>query len=412
MLNTSVSARNVLMLVENLPVPLDRRVWMECRTLAEAGYNVVVICPRGNAGTCHEYLEGIHIYRYPLPSMSGFVGHLLEYGIALCATFLLSIVVLARHGFDVIHAANPPDLFFLLALCYKPLGKKFVFDHHDLVPETCVTRWSGWKGKLIYRAALLQEWATFACADVVISTNESYKTVAVQRGGVAPDRVVVVRSGPSQSRFAPVPPQPRLRCEATYLVVYLGVMGPNDGIDLLLDVASLVVHKHGRRDVRFVLIGSGDCYESSVARSQVLQLHGAVAFTGRIPDEEVIAFLATADVGIAPDPKDALNDLSTMNKIVEYMAMGVPVLSFDLHEARVSAGEAAWYARATDASHMAELLVSLLNAPDRREGMARAGRERFLNSLSWEHQAPKLLDAYRRIPEMAGARQSQEQSSS
>lgn len=385
------------MLVENLPVPFDRRVWMESTTLKDAGYDVTVICPRGRAAGYYEVLDGITIYRYPLPSLPGAIGHIVEYGIALPATWLLSLVVWIRHGFDVIHTANPPDLFFLIAWFYWPFGKKFVFDHHDLVPETCVTRWTGTTLAVMRTLSLWFERATYAAADLVVATNESYKRVALARGGKRDEDVVVVRSGPRASKFKVVEPRPDLRKGRTYLACYLGVMGPNDGLDLLLTMAHHVVHTRGRTDVSFVLIGAGDCFDDLVKQAGTLQIADYVTFTGRIPDADVIAYLSTADVGIAPDPKDPLNDLSTMNKIIEYMAMGLPVVAFDLVEARVSAEEAGEYATGDDPLQMADRLLGLLADEPRRKRMAAFGRDRFQRVLAWEHQGPKLVSAYRRL---------------
>jgi glycosyltransferase involved in cell wall biosynthesis len=386
------------MLVENLPVPFDRRVWMEATTLRRAGYQVSVICPQGrDAPRWHERLEDVDVYRYPLPSFRGFVGHIVEYGIALLATLALSLVVLWRHGFNVIHSANPPDLFFLIAALYKPFGKRFVFDHHDLVPETCETRWSGLQLAVMRPLMRWCERATFMTADLVISTNESYRAVAIARGGKAADRVVVVRSGPLKSRFAPVPPDPTLRGGRRYLVCYLGVMGPNDGVHLLIEAAHTLIFTLGCHDVRFALMGSGDCFSQLVEQTRRLGLDAYVSFTGRIPDDLVIQYLSTADLGIAPDPKDALNDVSTMNKIVEYMAVGVPVLAFDLREARVSAGDAGEFADATDPDDLARRALALLENPERRRQMSVAGRDRFVNVLAWDHQAERLLGAYRRL---------------
>jgi glycosyltransferase involved in cell wall biosynthesis len=391
------SAGKVLMLVENLPVPFDRRVWMESTTLAKAGYQIVVICPRGRTAGYYEYLDGIHIYRDPLPSLAGVIGHIVEYGIALPATFILSLWVWMRHGIDVIHTANPPDLFFLIAWVYRPFGKKFVFDHHDLVPETCATRWQGATLAVMRTIMTWCEWATYRASHLVVATNESYKRVALARGGKRDGEVVVVRSGPLATKFKTVPAVPALRNGRRFLVCYLGVMGPNDGLDLLLDVARHVVQTRGMTDVSFVLIGSGDCYDDLVRQSEVLGLGAHVTFAGRIPDADVIAYLSTADVGIAPDPKDLLNDVSTMNKIIEYMAVGLPVLAFDLVEARVSAGDAADYATPNDTLDMADRLIGLLRDPERRRQMGAFGRERFLSVLSWEHQGPKLIEAYRRL---------------
>jgi asparagine synthase (glutamine-hydrolysing) len=246
----------------------------------------------------------------------------------------------------------------------------------------------------MYRVSLWLERATFAAADTVISTNESYRAVAIARGAKDPSRVIVVRSGPSLARFVRVAPEPALKDGFAHLVCYLGVMGPNDGLDHLLDAAAHVVHDRGRADVLFVLIGSGDCHPRLVARAAELNLVRNVRFVGRIPDQDVIRYLSTADVGVAPDPKDPLNDLSTMNKILEYMAVGLPVAAFDLVEARVSAGEAGAYARASDPAALGDLVLDLIADPARRQRMGDAGLRRFRDSLAWEHQAPRLLGAY------------------
>jgi glycosyltransferase involved in cell wall biosynthesis len=389
------NGRRVLILVENLPVPFDRRVWMEATALRDAGFHVTVICPRsGKYRRLHEVLEGITIYRYPLPSLDGLAGHLLEYGIAVPMTFLLSLIAYVRRGFDVIQSANPPDFFFLVALFYKPFGVKFVFDHHDLVPETCETRWTGLKLKLIRGFSLWAERLTFATADRVISTNESYRGVAMERGGLPPERVSVVRSGPSLQKFKAVAPQPQLKSGRDYLVCYLGVMGPNDGLDLLLHSIEHVVVRRGRRDIQFVLIGGGDMLRLLRVLARELAIEPYVRFTDRIPDDEVIALLSTADVCVAPDPKDPLNDVSTMNKIVEYMALGKPLVAFDLREARVSADGAADYAAPNDPKDFGERILSLLGDPARREQMGRDGRMRFEQVLAWEHQRTNLIGLY------------------
>lgn len=388
------SPGRVLFIVENLPVPFDRRVWSEATTLRDAGYTVSVVCPKGRYARAFETVEGIHVYRYPLPSLGGIVGHFAEYAMALGATFGLTMLVWARHGFDVVHVANPPDLFFPLAWVVRRWGKRFVFDHHDLVPETCLTRYRGVTGWLIHRFSLWCERRTFRAADLVVSTNESYRTVALERGGKAPDQVVVVRSGPRSNRFMPVPPNPALRNGRSYLVCYLGVMGPNDGLDELVDTIAATVLKFGRRDVHFALIGDGDVRPRIEARIRSEGLVEFATLTGRIPDAEVIEYLCTADACVAPDPKDLLNDVSTMNKIVEYMALGRPIVAFDLREARVSAGDAAVYAQPNDPVDLARRLIEVLDRPDRREKMSNAGRARFLSVLSWEHQAEHLRSAY------------------
>jgi glycosyltransferase involved in cell wall biosynthesis len=391
------SAGKVLMVVENLPVPFDRRVWMESTTLRQAGYQVTVICPVGRTGKYYDNIDGIAIYRYPLPSLPGFIGHIVEYGIAVPVTIALSMWVLLRRGFDVIHVANPPDLFFVMSWLYRPFGKKFVFDHHDLVPETCETRWTGTTLTVMRTILTWCERATYAAADLVVATNESYKRVALARGGKRDEDVVVVRSGPLTTKFQPVAPDPALRRGRPFLACYLGVMGPNDGLDLLLQVVRHVVHTRKVTDVSFVLMGTGDCFDDLVKQAETLGVVDYVTFTGRIPDAEVIAHLSTADIGLAPDPKDALNDVSTMNKIIEYMAVGLPVLAFDLIEARVSAGDAADYASNNDPLDMADRLIALLHDRERRDRMRAIGSERVRSTLAWEHQAPKLVGAYRRL---------------
>jgi glycosyltransferase involved in cell wall biosynthesis len=388
------TANRILILVENLPVPFDRRVWMEATTLAEAGYRVTVICPRGDYSRLHEVLSGISIYRYPLPSFAGIAGHLAEYALAVSVTFFVTWFVLLREGFDVIQSANPPDLFFLIGGFFKLFGKKFIFDHHDLTPEACETRWSGWKLKLMHNLCLCAERATFRTADRVIATNESYREVALTRGGVAPDKVFVVRSGPSLDKFRPVLACPELKNGRRFLVCYLGVMGPNDGLEYLLRAISYLVCEQNRKDVYFVLIGGGDMHSGLVEMSETLGLGDCVRFAGRIPDEEVIALISSADVCVAPDPKDPLNDVSTMNKIVEYMALGKPVVAFDLHEARVSAGDAAVYATANDPVSFGQRIAELLSSPQQREQMGLIARKRFESSLAWETQRGRLLSLY------------------
>lgn len=395
MASTVSRPKRILILVENLPVPFDRRVWMEATTLRGAGYGVSVICPKGHYAKFHEVLDGISIYRYPLPSLGGIVGHLAEYGVAVPMTFLLTCLVFFREGFDVIQSANPPDFFFTIGGLFKLFGKKFVFDHHDLVPEMCETRWSGWKRTLMYGLCSAAERATFRTADRVICTNQSYRDIALGRGRMPAERVVVVRSGPRLSRFPAAPLAPQLKNAEPHRVGYLGVMGPNDGLDYLLKAAAHIVHTMKRTDIHFVLIGGGDCYAELVAMNRALELEPFVRFTGRIPDEEVIALLSAADVCVAPDPKDALNDVSTMNKIIEYMAMGKPMVAFDLREARVSAGEAAVYATPNDPVEFAEKIVELLGAPEKRQAMGTLGRQRFEQQLAWEHQEKTLLALYR-----------------
>jgi glycosyltransferase involved in cell wall biosynthesis len=386
--------RKVLILVENLPVPFDRRVWMEATTLVQGGYDVSIICPRGTYPRFHEVLDGISIYRYPLPSMDGMFGHFFEYGIALAMTFLLTLFVFLTKNFDVIQSANPPDIFFLIALLFKPFGKKFVFDHHDLMPEICDSRWSGWKRWILRTFSIWSESFTFRTADHVIATNESYKKIAMTRGKLPADRITVVRSAPRMNRFQAVDPDDQWRHQKKHLVAYLGVMGPNDGLEYLLRSIRQIVHEYCRDDIHFVLVGGGDLQPVIKQMSKAMKLDDFVTFTGRVPDEQMIQILSSADVCVAPDPKDPLNDVSTMNKIIEYMALGKPIVSFNLMESMISAGEAAVYAEANDTNEFADQILKLLDDPEKRRLMAKFGRERFETILAWEYQEKALLDLY------------------
>ena len=407
----------VLILVENLSVPFDRRVWQESRALSEAGYDVTVICPRGTARDTdpHSVIEGVHIYRYPLRAATGGpAGYLREYGSALWQSFGLAWKLSRQCRFDIIQACNPPDLLFLVALPFKLQGAMFIFDHHDLVPELFESRFGG-RGPLRTLAVLLER-ITFALADTVISTNESYREVAIRRGKVRPELVHVVRSAPDLARFTRVPAEIGLRRGKRFLTCYLGVMGPQDGVDYALRAVAHLRDTLNRTDFHSVFIGSGDSFDDLVALSYELGIQDIVEFTGRVPDAVVHSYLSTADVCLAPDPKNPLNDVSTMNKIVEYMAMGRPVVSFDLTEARVSAGDAAVYAAPNDEREFAYLVGELLDDPDRRRSMGRIGRERVEESLSWEISQRNLLAAYEQtllrgpsmqVPPMARLRRSE-----
>ena len=392
------SPGRVLHLSENLPLPFDRRVWMELGALRDAGWKVIAISPMGEKWTAaEEVIDGITLLRYPPPPPTrGALSYIWEFLYCWLQTARLSIVALARHGFDVIHAANPPDTFWAIAAFYKLFGKRFVFDHHDLCPELYLARFGEErKGSFLYRALAWLEWAQFRTADLVISTNESYRQVALSRGGMPEGRVVVVRSGPSRSRFATVRPvDEELKRGKKFLVAYLGVMAPQDGVDHLLRAAHLMVNEHGRKDVAFTLVGAGDSFADLVALARELRLKDCVEFTGRIPDEEVERILATADVCVCPDPRNPLNDVSTMNKVLEYMACGRPIVAYDLREHRFSAAEGALYAQPNREDDLAAKIETLLDDPERRKSMGAYNRQRFLERMAWEYSASELLRAY------------------
>lgn len=389
-----IRPRRVLILVENLPSPFDRRVWQEATALREAGYIVSIICPTGRG--CErrfEAIDGIHIWRYNLPlEAGGALGYALEYGAALFWSFVLSWRVLFARGFDVIHACNPPDLFFLIGGFFKLLGKKFLFDHHDINPELYEAKFG--RCDFFYRLMLKLEYWTFRTADVSIATNESYRRIAIGRGGMPPDRVFVVRSGPCLARMKRLPPDERLKCGRRYLVGYVGVMGRQEGIEYLLQAARHIVIDHGRTDIHFGLVGGGTSLEQMKVLAGELGIAGFVTFTGRVSDEEMLAMLNTADVCVNPDVANDMNDKSTMNKVMEYMALGKPVVQFDLTEGRYSAQRASLYAKKNDAGDLAAKLLELLDDPVRRAAMGQFARRRVENELEWRHEVPKFLAAY------------------
>jgi glycosyltransferase involved in cell wall biosynthesis len=386
----------VLIIVENLSVPFDRRVWQEATSLTQAGYHVAVICPQG-VGRDEEpfaVIDGIEIHRYPLRAVTNRLrGYVREYLTAHWHTRRLVRQLGRQRRFAVVQACNPPDFLLLAALTLRRRGAAFVFDHHDLVPELYLSRFE--RGEdLGYRLTCLVERVAFRLADVVISTNESYRRAALQRGKVAPENVFVVRSAPDLTHFLPVAPVPALRQGKEHLIAYLGVMGPQDGVDHAL--RALAELRHRRDDWHAIFVGAGDVFEAMRALRTELGLDGYVEFTGRIPNEQLREILSTADVGLAPDPMNPLNDVSTMNKIVEYMALGLPVVSYDLTEARVSAAEAAVYTTCNDPIAFAEGIAELLDDPGRRVEMAELGKRRLAHELGWHHSDAELQRAYAR----------------
>jgi glycosyltransferase involved in cell wall biosynthesis len=390
--------RRVLIVVENLPVPFDRRAWQQATTLRDAGYLVSIICPTAKGfEERYQELEGIAIHRHPLPlEGNGPAGYLLEYGAALFWQFRLSWRVLRTRGFDVLHACNPPDDIFLVGLFYKVLfRKRFVFDHHDLCPELFLAKF-GKKG-MLYRLMILLERLTFAVADMTIATNESYKRIAVERGGKRPERVHVVRSGPDLRRMRSAAPNDRWKNGRRFLVGYVGVMGRQEGLDYLLQAAARLVHGRGRQDVQFCLVGGGTERSALEAEAARLGVTDYVTFTGRVADHELMEILSTADVCVNPDVVNEMNDKSTMNKIMEYMALGKPIVQFETTEGRFSARDASLYSRPNDAESLLDDILALLDDPGRRAEMGEFGRRRVETELQWAHEAPKLVRAYDQV---------------
>ena len=386
--------RRVLIIVENLPSPFDRRVWQEATTLRQHGYEVSIICPTGKGYTeKYEEIDGIHIYRHNLPlEADGALGYLLEYSTALFWEFYLAFKVLFTRGFDVIHACNPPDLIFIVGGFFRLFGKQFLFDHHDINPELYEAKFG--RRDFFWKLMVWCERLTFKTARVSIATNESYKRIAIERGGMAPEDVYVVRSGPKLDRLKIIDPVPALKQGKRYLVGYVGVMGKQEGIDYLLRAARHIVFDLKRTDIHFGLVGGGTELEELKRYATELGLADYVTFTDRVPDQELLEMLNTADICVNPDVANEMNDKSTMNKIMEYMALAKPIVQFDLTEGRFSAGEASLYAKKNDEIDLADKIVELLDDPDKRKQMGEFGRNRVINELEWDYEVPKLLAAY------------------
>jgi len=390
--------RRVLIVVENLPVPLDRRVWQEATTLVEGGYQVSVICPMGRGwNKPYEVIEGVHIYRHsePTEAHSGAIAYAREYGHAIWHWFRLARVVWRERGFDVIQGCNPPDLIFLLALWYRIWGVSYLFDHHDVCPELFEAKF-GKKG-LLYRVMLIWERITFACADVSIATNESFRSIAMRRGKMKPEDVFVVRSAPRLGTFKIVPGNPAHKKGASILLGYVGVIGQQEGMDLLVAAADHLIRKLNHRDVHFAIIGFGPQLEEVQRDVKSRGLERYFTFTGALYGDDMLAVLNSIDIGVSPDPYNPMNDISTMNKVMEYMTLEKPVVQFDLTEGRASAGEASLYARSNDPVDFATKIAELIDNPAERVRLGKLGRERVLDRLSWAHSAPNLLAAYDRV---------------
>ena len=393
-----LSGKKVCIVVENLPVPFDRRVWQEATSLHEAGAEVTVICPQTKKyPLAYEELEGIKIYRHPLPEAKGTLDYFKEYFCALYHEFRLLWKVFRTQGVqDVIHACNPPDLIFIAAFIFFTFTRcKFLFDHHDINPELWIAKF-GTKG-LGYRAMILVERLTYFFAKHAIVTNESYKEIAMRRGHKREEDITVVRSGPNLSKLKVGAAKPEVKKGFKYLVGYIGVMGKQEGIDLLLSSIDYIVNEKKRKDIRFCIMGGGPSLEELRALNETMNLTDYVEFPGRVSDEYLADVLNTVDVCVNPDLPSEMNDKSTMNKIMEYMAFGKPIVQYTLKEGKFSAQEASLYAKNTDTNDFAEKILWLLDNPETAAEMGAFGRKRVQNELSWEFERPKLISAYKKI---------------
>ncbi len=388
--------RKVLIIVENLPVPFDSRVWKEATSLYKDGYEVTVLCPRGKGySKSYEVLEDIRVYRHPMPREGDSpLGYVREYAWALFWEFLYTWWIFLRHGFHVIQGCNPPDDIFLVALPFKLFGVKYIFDHHDANPELYFSKYE--REDFFYKIQVWLEKLSYRFADVVMATNASYKNLAITRGGLAPEDVFIVRNGPDLETFRPVPPVTTLKYGKPYLVGYVGTMSIQEGLDILLDVAQYI-KSSGRRDVHFTCVGGGPGLPGLRQMVKDKSLEDTVNFTGRIPDKDLLEILSTADVCVNPDKPCKMNDISTMIKIMEYMALGKPIVQFDLTEGRFSAGEAALYSdNKNQVPDFAAKILWLLENPGARQTMGQFGRRRVEQELAWEYSVGNLLAAYRR----------------
>jgi glycosyltransferase involved in cell wall biosynthesis len=387
---------SVLILVENLPVPLDRRVWQEACALRDAGYEVTVICPKMRGYTApEEVLDGIQVYRHWISEEAGgFWGFFREYGSALCGEARLIGKAWWRHRFKLIHLCNPPDLLFLMAVPFKWLfGVRIIYDVHDIWPEMFEAKF-GNRG-VFYWAVRLAERLTYACADVVLATNESVRQTAFDRGGKSNGEVFVVRTAPAV-RAKDYQPDPTLKKGRSYLIGYVGVMGDADGVNYLIDAAAHLVHRLGRQDTQFLLMGTGPQHAHLVAQRDRLGLRDYVDMPGRVTNEYLFTALRTMDIGVSCDPMNTYNDHCTMNKVLEYMIFAKPQVLFDLKEGRASAGDGAVYVNENSAAKFGEAINRLLDDPSARERMGRLGEERIHKDLNWSRSVEQLVTAYKR----------------
>ena len=389
--------RHILIVVENAPVPFDRRVWQEAKALLDNNYDVTVISPKGiNCNATHEYKEGIHIYRHSVPKeKESIISYMKEYFVALSLEFFLCFKLFIRKRFDVIHACNPPDNIFLIGIFHKLFGVKFIFDHHDLAPEQYLAKFG--RKDFFYYALQIFEKLTFKLADVSIATNNSYKETAIQRGGMSPEKVFIVRNGPELDKFRKIPAKKSLKHGKKFLVGYVGTVGKQEGIDFLLEVVRFIVREARREDIHFTCIGGGPALNYLRKLSENMNLTGYINFTGRIPDKDLLEILNTSDICVNPDTPSELNDKSTMIKIMEYMALRKPIVQFDCKEGKFSAQDASLYAKNGSVKDFSEKILTLINNSDMRKKMGDYGYKRIRDELEWKYSVPNLSKAYKSV---------------
>ena len=392
----------ILMLVENYSFPEDVRVLNEAQSLVRNGFDVAVISPKSKDGQSAERrpyfseVEGIRVYQYPWPAEgNGFLGYIWEYSASLVCMWVLSLWVYLRHGFDFIHAHSPPDLLVLIAIFFRPFGVRFVFDHHDISPEMYQARFDGDGNATVIRVLKFFERLSCRFASHVISVNDSYRDLVIERTGVDPDKVTVVRNGPNLKKLRLVDPAPELRNRGQTILGYVGILGFQDGVDGLLHVLHKLKFELGRDDFYCVLIGKGDALESLRKLATELDLDDNVLLTGYISHEKLLTYLSSTDICVSPDPYDEFNDRSTMIKMMEYMTLEKPIVAYRLTEHQVTARNAAIYAEPKDQLDFAKCISMLMDDPELRATMGRSGRQRIEEQLAWPHQEQKLVNVYK-----------------
>lgn len=387
----------MVLIVQNLPVPRDRRVWAEASALREAGYEVSVISPKDEGDPSYHVVDGVHLYKYTQrEAAGGLAAFAFETVYSWLRTAVKLVKIIATRGVDVVQACNPPDTYFALAAPLKPFGKRFVFDQHDMTPELFRAKF-GTRGGPALRALLLLERATYAVADHVICVNDSCRRIALDRGRLSPERVSVVRNGPADDRMLPRAPRPDLKQGRRFLCTYLGIMNKQDGADVAVRVVDHYVRRLGRTDCHFAMLGAGECLDEIKLLVTELALEEWVTFTGWVRGDALLDYLATSDVALAPDPVNPLNEIATFVKVLEYMALGIPVVAFDMPETRISAGEAACYVEPGDVEGLALTVRDLLDSPETRTRMGQIGKDRIASELSWDRQKQRYIEIFREV---------------
>ena len=392
--------KHILFIVENQPLPSDVRVWSEIQAVKELGYDVTAISPvNERAKKKYEIIDGVEIFRHPMPvEAKTKAGFLFEYVNALFWELFLSVRIFLKKRFHIIHGANPPDHIFIVALFFKLFGTQYIFDHHDITPENYLAKFG--KNTFVYKILLIMEMLTFKTADIVISTNESYKKIAINRGKKNRNKVFVVRNGPDMSKVIFMSPNERLKKGFDYLVAYLGVIGNQEGIDILLKTIHHIVYDKDIKNIGFMIIGTGPDWNNMVRLSKEMKIDKYVTFTGFIPYKNLYEILATADVCVNPEFRNEFTDKSTMIKIMDYMVFGKPIIQFETTEGKVTAGNAALYLDKNDEVEFAEAIINLLNDPEKRKEMGKIATKRIKEKLNWDIQKVNLKKAYNYLEQM------------